>query len=59
MVIYEPGKDERHTMGGLDGHTVATFDIDRDSFHSNQTVCMGYPKTSEQGKPQKWTYELC
>ena len=41
-------------MGELSGQTIATFDVDRDTFHSNQTVCMGYSATDE-----RWQTDLC
>ena len=40
--IYEPGTTTLHTMGELSGQTVATFDLDRSNFYSNQTVCMAF-----------------
>ena len=39
--VYEQGSGSRFTMGELSGQTIATFDLDRDSFKNNQTVCMG------------------
>ena len=41
-------------MGELSGQTLATFDLDRGTYHSNQTVCMGYSKTTK-----RWQSELC
>ena len=41
-------------MGELSGQTIATFDVVRDTFHSNQTVCMGYSLTDE-----RWQTDLC
>jgi len=41
-------------MGELSGQTIATFDVDRDTFHSNQTVCMGYSASDE-----RWQTDLC
>ena len=41
-------------MGGLSGQTVAKFDIERLIYYPNQTVCMGFSKTS-----QKWEADLC
>ncbi len=54
VAVYEIGTQTRHSMGELEGQTVATFDIDRDTFHSNQTVCMGYAE-----KDERWKDELC
>lgn len=39
--IYELGTNTRYQMSQLSGQTIATFDIDRSSYYSNQTVCMG------------------
>lgn len=52
--IYEIGASKSYSMGELSGQTNAVFDLDRDSYFSNQTVCMGYSKSS-----QKWYTDLC
>jgi hypothetical protein len=41
-------------MSQLSGSTIATFAIERSSFFNNQTVCMGYSKTTES-----WKGDLC
>ena len=41
-------------MGELSGQTSAVFDVDRDAYFSNQTVCMGYSKSA-----LKWQTDLC
>lgn len=41
-------------MGELSGQTVASFAINRATFSSNQTVCMGYSKPEGL-----WKSELC
>mmetsp|Transcript_13695 Transcript_13695/g.17312 ORF Transcript_13695/g.17312 Transcript_13695/m.17312 type:complete len:188 (+) Transcript_13695:2880-3443(+) len=40
--LYEAGTSTTHKMGELSGHTIATFQLDRDTYHSNQTVCMAF-----------------
>ena len=52
--VYEIGSKQRYSMGELSGQTIATFGVDRDSFASNQTVCMGFSKTDS-----KWRSDLC
>ena len=52
--VYEPGTDTTHTMGELSGQTIATFDLDQATFHSNQTVCMGFAEAE-----QIWKSDLC
>lgn len=54
VTVYEIGLNRRHTMGELSGQTVARFDLDRDKYFSNQTVCMGYSRTS-----LSWRADLC
>lgn len=54
MAIYEPGTETHYSMGELSGQTVATFDVDPETFKSNQTVCMGFEK-----EKQMWLSELC
>ena len=39
--IYEIATKKNYFMSQLSGQTIATFDIDRSSFYSNQTICMG------------------
>lgn len=52
--VYESGTGTTHTMGELSGHTIATFDLDQSTFHSNQTVCMGYVD-----QEKIWKSDLC
>lgn len=52
--VFEPGTGVTHTMGELSGQTIASFDLDQSTFHSNQTVCMGY---SEQDN--RWKSDFC
>ena len=54
VTIYEVGANKRYSMGELSGQTNAVFDLDRDTFYSNQTVCMGFSKSN-----QKWQADLC
>ena len=35
VTIYERGERTRHTMGELSGQTIATFDVNRDTYYSN------------------------
>jgi len=35
VAVYEPGTGTTHTMGELSGSTIATFDLDQSTFHSN------------------------
>ena len=39
--VYEIATKKNYFMSQLSGQTIATFDIDRSSFYSNQTICMG------------------
>ena len=52
--VYTIGSKQRYSMGELSGQTVATFGVDRSTFASNQTVCMGYSKTDGM-----WRTDLC
>ena len=52
--IYELGSQKSYQMGELSGQTIATFGIDRSTFASNQTVCMGYSKSES-----RWSSQLC
>ena len=52
--VYEIGSKTRYSMGELSGQSVATFSIDRSTFASNQTVCMGYNKSDGM-----WRSDLC
>lgn len=52
--IYELGSATRYSMGELSGQNIATFAIDRDTYHSDQTICMGYSKSTN-----KWQGDLC
>jgi len=54
VALFEIGTGERHSMGRLSGQTNATFALDRTTYHSNQTVCMGYDAQGE-----RWRSELC
>jgi len=53
-MIFELGSKTTYSMGELSGQTVASFAIDRATFSSNQTVCMGYSKLEGL-----WKTELC
>ena len=52
--VYDLGSKQRYSMGELSGQTIATFGIDRETFASNQTVCMGYSKSDAT-----WRSDLC
>ena len=52
--VYEIATKKNYFMSQLSGQTIATFDIDRSSFYSNQTLCMGQSKTNKS-----WTGDLC
>ena len=41
-------------MSQISGQTNATFAIDRSTYYSNQTVCMGFSKSE-----QRWSSQLC
>ena len=52
--ITELGTGQKYTMGQLSGQTVATFELQTEDFHSNQTTCMGWSL-----QDNKWTADLC
>lgn len=54
VALFEIGTGERHSIGQLSGQTIAKFDLDRKTYHSNQTVCMGFDDDDK-----RWKSELC
>ena len=54
VAVFENGSGIRYTMGELSGSTVASFNVDPDTFANNQTVCMAFSEASNS-----WDSELC
>lgn len=54
VTVYENGTGIRFQMGELSSQTVATFDLNPDTYRSNQTLCMAYSETR-----QIWDSDLC
>ena len=54
VAVFENGSGIRYSMGELSGQTVATFNVNPDTYANNQTVCMAFSEARNA-----WDSELC